>query len=92
MRTRRDQRRKKVRVDLGQPLGQVVLQVTPSNVVTPTKPLNPRQLAEFLGVSPATIKRHASEWPSFKIGDLTKFDAPTVIKHLMDKAEAEKKK
>jgi hypothetical protein len=67
------------------------LQVAPSNVIAPQRPMTPVQLADFLGVHPNTIKRHAHEWPSFKIGNRTKFDGAAVIKHLMEKAASEKK-
>lgn len=86
MSTPRKQLRKKVRVDVGQPLGQVILQVAPANVVTaPARPMSPKQLAEFLGVNPQTVKRHSSDWPSFNVGSKRRFDGAAVVRHLLDK-------
>lgn len=49
----------------------------------PDKPMSPKELAGFLGVSPATIRRHLrrDELPYFRVGNQIRFLPGQVIQH-----------
>jgi excisionase family DNA binding protein len=49
------------------------------------RPLTPRELATFLKVSPATIRRRLGELPHFRIGNRVRFMPSDVLAHYMKK-------
>jgi len=49
------------------------------------RPLTPRELANFLKVSPATIRRRLGELPHFRIGNRVRFMPSEVLAHYTKK-------
>jgi len=45
------------------------------------RPITPRELATWLKVSPATVRRRISELPHFRIGNRVRFMPSEVIAH-----------
>jgi len=49
------------------------------------RPLTPRELADFLKVSPATIRRRLGVLPHFRIGNRVRFMPSDVLAYYMKK-------
>lgn len=47
------------------------------------RPLTPRELATFLKVSPATVRRRLGELPHFRIGNRVRFMPSDVLAHYL---------
>jgi excisionase family DNA binding protein len=52
---------------------------------TVERPLTPRELANWLKVSPATIRRRLGELPHFRIGNRVRFMPSEVLAHYTKK-------
>jgi len=53
---------------------------------TVERPVTPRELAHFLKVSPATIRRRLGELPHFRIGNRVRFMPSAVLAHYAKKS------